>query len=131
MPNFGTASKAQLKTCDPRLQRIFNEVIKHWDCQVLEGKRSEAQQKINVARGVSKTLNSKHVYPLDKPSLAVDVAPYPIKWKDIERFYAFGGMVIGVALMMGINLRWGGDWDSDRDFHDQTFMDLVHFEIND
>lgn len=129
MPKFSTASLTQLDTADIRLQKLFKKVIEYWDCQVLEGKRSEAQQRINVAKGVSKTMDSKHVYPLDKPSLAVDVAPYPIKWNDIERFYAFGGFVVGTAVSMGIKVRWGGDWDSDREFHDQTFNDLVHFEI--
>jgi peptidoglycan L-alanyl-D-glutamate endopeptidase CwlK len=129
MAKFSAASLKQLETADERLQTLFKKVIEYWDCQVLEGKRSEAQQKINVAKGVSKTLESKHVYPLDKPSLAVDVAPYPVKWNDTERFYAFSGFVIGMAVATGIKLRWGGDWDSDRDFSDQTFNDLVHFEL--
>lgn len=129
MPSFGAASLKQLETCDQRLQRLFLDVVQYWDCTVLEGKRSEAQQQINVAKGVSKTLDSKHVYPLGAPSLAVDVAPYPVKWNDRERFYAFAGFVIGTARKLGLTVRWGGDWDSDREFHDQTFMDLPHYEI--
>lgn len=128
MPSFGKASRKQLDTAHPDLQKLFNKVVQHWDCTVIEGKRSEAQHKKNLASGASKTLHSKHVTG-DKPSMAVDVAPYPIKWKDEERFYAFAGFVIGVAWMMGIRIRWGGDWDSDRDFGDQTFNDLVHFEL--
>jgi peptidoglycan L-alanyl-D-glutamate endopeptidase CwlK len=131
MPAFGSASLRQLATCDVRLQQLFQDVVLFWDCQVLEGKRSEAQQRINVANGVSKTLDSKHVYPLGMPSLAVDVAPYPVKWNDLPRFYAFGGFVIGTARKMGVTLRWGGDWDSDRDFSDQRFNDLPHFELVD
>lgn len=129
MPAFGAASEMQLATCHPDLQRLFRRVVEFWDCQVLEGKRSEAQQQINVAHGVSKTLDSKHVYPIDGPSLAADVAPYPVKWNDLPRFYAFAGFVIGTAREMGITLRWGGDWDSDREFADQKFNDLPHFEL--
>jgi peptidoglycan L-alanyl-D-glutamate endopeptidase CwlK len=129
MPSFGSASLRQLNTCHPDLQRLFKRVVEFWDCSVIEGKRSEAQQKIVVATGASLTLNSKHVYPLDKPSLAVDVAPYPIKWNDYPRFYAFAGFVIGTAREMGIKLRYGGDWDSDRDFAEEQLKDLVHFEI--
>ena len=129
MPSFGAASTAQLRTCHSELQRLFTEVVKHWDCQVLEGKRTEAQQRINVAKGVSKTMQSKHVYPLGAPSLAVDVAPYPVKWNDTDRFYAFAGFVIGTATQMGMTLRWGGDWDGNRVFTDQTFHDLPHFEL--
>lgn len=131
MPSFGPASLKQLGTCHPDLQRLFMDVIQAWDCQVLEGKRSEAQQKINVAKGVSKTLASKHVYPLGKPSLAVDVAPYPVKWTDTERFYAFGGFVIGTARKLGLKVRWGGDWDGDREFADSAFHDLPHYELVD
>ena len=42
---------------------------------------------------------------------------------------AFGSFVRGVAYKMGVEIRWGGDWDGDFDLKDQTFMDLVHFEI--
>lgn len=128
MAKFGVASKTQLATAHVSLQKLFNEVIKWWDCQVLEGRRSEAQHKINLATGASKTEHSKHVTG-DKPSLAVDVAPFPVKWTDYQRFYAFAGFVVGTAIQMGIKIRWGGDWDSDRDFSDQTFNDLVHFEL--
>ncbi len=131
MPKFSNRSLQILGTCDARLQKVFNEVIKHWDCTIIDGKRSVDEQIRNVNLGVSKTLNSKHVYPEDKPSLAVDVAPYPIRWQDSQRFYAFGGFVIGTALQMGIRLRWGGDWDSDRDLKDQNFNDLPHFELVD
>lgn len=131
MPAFSAKSRANLATCDERLQQVFNKVVEYWDCTVIEGKRSEARQKANVAKGVSKTMNSKHVYPLDAPSLAVDVAPFPVDWQDTNRFYAFGGFVCATALSLGITLRWGGDWDSDRDFRDQTFHDLPHFELVD
>ena len=30
--------------------------------------------------------------------------------------------------MMGIKIRWGGDWDSDTQVNDNKFDDLVHFE---
>jgi len=129
MPSFGTASEKQLGTCHPDLQRLFMRVISAWDCTIIEGKRSEAQQRVYVASGASKTLNSKHVYPLGEPSLAVDVAPYPIKWGDTSRFYAFAGFVIGTARELGIKVRWGGDWDSDRDFAEETFRDTVHYEL--
>ncbi|PIQ16434.1 MAG: peptidase [Flavobacteriales bacterium CG18_big_fil_WC_8_21_14_2_50_32_9] len=149
MPAFSVKSKSRLATASSNLQRLFNVVIMEFDCTVLEGKRSETKQRENVARGVSKTLQSKHVYPLDAPSLAVDVAPYPLQWPDREvqkkalagdaaamnlytkqvaMFYAFGGYVKGVADRMGIKIRWGGDWDGDWVFVDQTFDDLVHFE---
>lgn len=128
MAKFGAESLKQLETADPRLQRLFQEVVKHWDCKVLQGRRSQAEHEANLAAGTSRTQHSKHVTG-DQPSRAVDVAPYPVDWKQTGRFYAFAGFVLGTAKQLGIRIRWGGDWDDDRDFQDQTFNDLVHFEI--
>lgn len=47
----------------------------------------------------------------------------------MKRWYIFAGIVKGVALAMGISIRWGGDWDNDNNFDDQTFNDLPHFEL--
>jgi len=63
------------------------------------------------------------------PSLAVDVAPYPIDWNDRERFCYFAGYVKGIAKSLGTELRWGGDWDRDTQVKDNNFDDLPHFEL--
>lgn len=137
MPKFGSVSRANLAECHPDLQRLFAEVIKHWDCTVLDGKRTIAEQKKNIAKGVSKTMDSKHLPQGDGMSWAADVAPYPVKWNDpspkVRAIYEreclyLGGFVMGLATEMGIKIRYGGDWDSDHDLTDQTFNDLVHFE---
>ena len=44
MPRFGKSSKKRLATCDNRLQKVFNEVIKTVDCSILEGHRSAERQ---------------------------------------------------------------------------------------
>lgn len=128
MPKFGDKSKAELATAHPDLQRLFNEVIKTFDCVVLEGHRGEAAQEEAVRTGKSKIHwpNGNHN---KLPSRAVDVAPYPVNWKDTQRFYYFAGYVKGIASTLGLKIRWGGDWDSDTDLHDQTFYDLPHFEL--
>ena len=41
----------------------------------------------------------------------------------------FAGFVLGVANQMGINLRWGGDWDQDFEVQDNKFDDFPHFEL--
>ena len=41
MAKFGRTSKNRLATCDERLQKVFNEVIKYVDCSALEGHRPE------------------------------------------------------------------------------------------
>lgn len=128
MPLFSANSINQLSTCHPELQRLFYEVIKHRDCSVTEGFRNKEKQNEAYAKG-----NSDKKWPDGKhnkyPSLAVDVYPYPIDYTDKERFYNFAGFVQGVAEMLDIKIRWGGDWDGDNDLHDQKLMDLVHFEL--
>lgn len=128
MFKFGERSKDNLREAHPDLQKLFLEVIKHYDCAVIEGHRSEAEQNKAYYAGKSKLKypNSKH----NKiPSMAVDVCPYPIDWNDSKRFYHFAGFVKATAIQMGIKIRCGADWDGDNDFKDQTFHDLPHFEL--
>ena len=128
MPEFGKRSRDQLATAHPDLQRLFNEVIKHYDCAVIIGHRGEQAQNEAVEHGMSKLKwpDSPHN---KTPSQAVDVAPYPVDWKNIKSFYHFAGYVKAVADQLGIAIRWGGDWDGDFDLTDQNFFDLPHFEL--
>lgn len=130
MPAFGKSSQDKLATCDPRLQKVFNEVIKYFDCTVIEGHRGEEAQNKAFAEG-----KSKLKYPQGKhnkiPSLAADVLPYPIDWNDTNRMRYFAGFVVGIAATMGIKLRWGGDWNQNTELKDNSFNDLPHFEIAD
>ena len=128
MPSFGKKSRENLSTCHEDLQKVFNEVIKHVDCSVLEGHRDERTQEKLYAEG-----KTKGRYPLGrhnaKPSRAVDVVPYPIDWNDRERFHLFSGFVLGLARGMGITLRWGGDWNMNFEVDDNKFDDFPHFEL--
>ena len=128
MPYFGRKSKERLNTCDSNLQKVFNEVIKHVDCSVLEGHREKDRQNKLYEEGKTKVKypNGRHNR---QPSSAVDVTPYPVDWKDRERQTLFAGFVIGVASQMGIKLRWGGDWDQDFQVVDNRFDDFPHFEL--
>jgi len=56
-------------------------------------------------------------------------APYPVVWDDRERQTLFAGFVLATAKAIGVDLRWSGDWDSDTEVRDNSFDDLVHFEI--
>ena len=130
MPYFSKRSKSRLSTCDERLQEVFNEVIKHVDCSILEGHRSKERQNKLYDEGRTKVKypNGRHN---SNPSKACDVTPYPVDWKDRERQTLFAGFVIGVARSMGYNVRWGGDWDMDFQLMDNRFDDFPHFEIRD
>ena len=128
MPKFGKKSRERLATCDERLQRVFNEVINYVDCSVLEGHRSAERQDKLFEEGKTKVKypNGRHNA---NPSRAVDVVPYPIDWKDRERFHLFAGFVLGIAYSMDIALRWGGDWNQNFEVDDNQFDDFPHFEL--
>jgi hypothetical protein len=128
MPRFGRRSKERLATCEKDLQMVFNEVIKYVDCSILEGHRSKDRQNALYEDGKTKVRypNGRHNA---SPSRAVDVTPYPVDWADRERQTLFAGFVLGVANQMGIELRWGGDWDQDFEVKDNRFDDFPHFEL--
>jgi peptidoglycan L-alanyl-D-glutamate endopeptidase CwlK len=138
---YSKKSKAALNSAHPDLQKLFNEVIKIHDCTIIFGKRTLEEQQKLFAQG--RTIPGKIVTNCDginkkskhQDGLAVDVAPYfgkenlKIDWSDREKFVHFAGIVKGVASQLGIKMRWGGDWDSDNELHDQTWMDLPHYEL--
>lgn len=123
-------SKERLGTVDSRLQEIVQIAQKRWKINVIEGHRSLKRQKQLYRAGKTKIDGeerlSKHNHT---PSLAVDLAPKPVDWQDLDRFRRFGEYVLGVADALGYEVRWGGDWDRDGDLADQSFNDLVHFEL--
>tara|TARA_R100001377_G_scaffold74245_1_gene50450 strand:+ start:80 stop:469 length:390 start_codon:yes stop_codon:yes gene_type:complete len=128
MPKFGKRSKERLKGVDTKLVNVLNELIKIMDCTIIEGVRSEEKQQEYFKKGKSKIdgITKKGMHQLGK---AIDLAPYPIDWNDRDRFHYMGGMIRGIAKQLNVNVRWGGDWDSDGQTKDNSFDDLVHVEV--
>lgn len=138
MYKFSNRSKNNLATADEKLQRVFNEVIKEFDCTIICGHRTPEEQFELFKKGREKidgwwkvvdkskvvtnvdgsTKKSKHNY---YPSKAVDVVPYPLDWNNLESFKLLGSVVKRKAMELGINIEWGGDWTS--------FKDYPHFQI--
>ena len=147
MPRYGQASESRLESVRSKgIKAVFRQVVRYFDNTIPQfgGARTIDEQRMLVARGSSKTMKSKHL-----DGMALDAIPYPVRWprmleadengmvsletarayaKDLGRFYYFGGYVLGTADCMGVHLDWGGDWDGDRDVHDQSFDDLLHFQ---
>ena len=126
MYKFGKRSRKRLKGVDARLVNVLNELIKIMDVTVIEGLRSAERQEELLKEGATKVKYSKHM-----EGKAVDICPYPIDWDDRDRFHYMGGMIRGIAKQLNLNVRWGGDWDSDGEVKDNNFDDLVHIEIKD
>lgn len=125
---FSNISLKRLGECHEKLQALFHAVNERMECSILTGHRTREEQEQAYTAKLSKAKfgQSPHNF---KPSLAVDAAPYPIDWKNTDRFYEFAQVVLQTAEEQGIDIRWGGDWDGDGDTKDQTFNDLVHFEL--
>lgn len=128
MPSFSKKSLEELSSCDERLQKIFNEVVKYYDCTIICGYRDKEAQDKAFHDGKSKLVYPKSKHNM-RPSLAVDVVPFPINWSDKSRFFHFAGFVLGVACYLNIPLRWGGDFNNDKNFSNDTFIDMPHFEL--
>jgi len=114
---LGKTSKSRLNGVHPDLVSVVERAIEitEQDYSVLEGLRSLEQQRINVEKGVSKTMNSRHL-----TGHAVDLVPYPVSW-DWEYFYPIADAMKQAAEELGVNIEWGGDWES--------FPDGPHFQL--
>jgi peptidoglycan L-alanyl-D-glutamate endopeptidase CwlK len=153
MNYYTESSRSRLDSCEPGLVQVFEYVLPVFDHTVLEGARTFARQKLLYHSDPqrTKTLISKHV--VTQPgelSEAVDVVPHPFTWDfegellaavrrgdpketrrilhHIQRWSLFVGHVLMAAYTLGVPLRWGGDWDGDKDLADQRFDDWPHFE---
>ena len=132
MAKLGAGSLAQLATCHPGLQRVVRRVVArlpaHLDLKVIQGWRSSAEQAAAYASGKSdkKPGESKHER---QPSRAVDMALYPVDFKDDAMFGYLAGVVALCAADEGVAIRWGGDWDTDGSTRDHTLRDLDHWEL--
>lgn len=128
MATFSKTSLERLGTCHPDIKRVLMEAIKYVDFVVLEGHRDEEKQ--NQAF-LNKTSTKR--YPDSKhnawPSLAVDIAPYPIDWNNVERFRYVAAFILGLAAGMGVKMRAGVDWNSNFDPKDEKFIDGPHLEL--
>ena len=129
MYSFGSTSQERLEQLDIRLQDILKEAIKFYDFTIITGYRNKEEQDkmFNERKSKLKYPKSKHN---QNPSKAVDIAPYPIDWNDTNRFVYLAAIIQYIAFSKGVKIRWGGNWDMDNDIiTDQTFNDLLHFEI--
>ena len=138
MAKFSITSQSKLAMCHGDIIEVMSRAIQLFDFTVLYGYRTLLEQHklylqgrelvsgIWVVRDKAKIVThcdgvvkkSRHNY---SPSLAVDIAPYPIDWADIQRFIDMAKVVMDIAKEMDVPLRWGGDWTKMKDY--------PHFEL--
>jgi len=103
-------------------------MIAEHDFTILCGHRTKEEQEAAFRAGASK-LKFPHSKHNSFPSRAVDIAPYPIDWKNIDRFIELAEAVKAKADKMGIKIIWGGDFNNDGDKTTNDAWDKPHFEL--
>ncbi len=138
MNKLSRNSKAKLCTCNNDIYRAVFFALQFMDVGVADGVRGRKRQQILYNQGKSKVRypDSKHN---KTPSDAVDLVVYVEGIGYIDEVSApnsyrqYYGYLAGILRIYcyenGLNFKWGGDWDGDANFDDQTFNDLMHFEI--
>ena len=129
--HYGARSSRILATVHPDLRQVFTLAIEDVDISILCGRRRKVEQDYLCDTGASKLRwpNSKHnVLEVDDLARAVDFAPYPIYWGDLEKFYACAYLLRGIGRGLGVEIRLGADWNGNL-VRDQNFNDLGHVEL--
>jgi len=120
MQELDKKSLDKLDTCHVDLQILAKEAIKHMDFTIIWGYRNRAEQdKAYAANNGVPWPHSKHNHMTKKlvdgefimvpESLAIDIAPVPLDWKNTDRFCVLLGVFKACASIMGIPIRLGPD----------------------
>ncbi|MDC9784044.1 M15 family metallopeptidase [Proteus mirabilis] len=136
---FSQRSKNNLIGVNDQLVKVIYRAleISPADFSVIQGVRELAEQRKNVAKGVSQTINSRHLVecPIDGvcEGNAVDILPSIIKpgmdWKP-EYFDPVLNAIKQAGDELGVKLRFGKNWKSDPSLPVETrFPDYPHIEI--
>jgi len=139
---LGKRSLANLVGVHPDLVKVVKRAmeITTQDFTVTEGVRTPERQRELYAQGRTKPGNkvtwvlvSNHFKQADGFGHAVDMPPYPIDWsnskENIARFDAVADAMRRASIELGINIRWGADWDQDGKPREKGESDSPHFEL--
>ncbi len=91
------------------------------DHSILCGYRGKEEQDLAFATGHSRLKWGESAHNAT-PSRAVDVAPVPLDWDDIQSFKEFAVIVKEQAARLGLEVKWGGDY--------VHFKDWDHWEVS-
>lgn len=120
-----TFSQRSLRNLDvhPDLVKVAKRALalSEVDFIITDGGRSVAEQRENVRKGVSKTMNSRHLtgHALDFVALVDRRATYEKGYmkRIADAFKAAGDEILGPG-----RVEWGGDW--------KGFVDMPHIQLS-
>jgi peptidoglycan L-alanyl-D-glutamate endopeptidase CwlK len=112
--SLGKVSQNKLSTCHVELQRFVRALEKSIDADplphcsditVLCGWRGKEEQDEAFRRGTSKLVWPKSKHNRMPYSLAVDLAPYPVDWKNTAGFEELRKRALQVATAEDVHIR--------------------------
>ena len=131
---LGERSLSRLQGVNPSLIAVLKKACESmpFDLTVIEGLRTPERQQELLKQGATKVAVSRHM-----SGNAIDIAPYPIDWKDTARFKEMARIMFESAHELGITIRWGGNWsriDENQPYPPlapgkKPLIDMPHFEL--
>lgn len=149
-------SLARLNGVHPDLRKVVERAIQITDVdfKVIEGVRSRetmweywgkgrtaaecrakgvpetyAQPRLAKVTWLNNPLMSNHRVHADGWGHAVDLLPAPYDWKDLKGFDRMARAMMVAAEDLGVEIRWGADWDQDGKPRERGETDSPHFEL--
>lgn len=146
----------RLNNVHPNLKKVVLRAaeITPVDFMVVEGVRTREQCMVNWGKGrtaaqlaawripasyakpsmakvtwLRNPFNSKHCVQDDGYGHAVDLLPAPYDWKDTRPFDQVNAAMEAAAKELGVDIRWGADWDEDGQPRERGETDSPHWEI--
>lgn len=112
---FGQKSRQELVGVHPSLVAVFERAIElsEQDFAIHDGLRTPEEQRENVRRGVSTTMNSKHLPQSDGFSHAGDAVPWingKLRW-ELGPCCKIAAAVRLAAIEKSVRVVWGAVWD--------------------
>jgi peptidoglycan L-alanyl-D-glutamate endopeptidase CwlK len=122
-------SKTELVGVHPDLVRVVEKAIQitTQDFGVHDGLRTMREQEEYIAKGASRTRNSKHLKQPDGFGHAVDLVPYingKLRW-EWGAIWPIARAVRMASAEQGVSLIWGGVWDRRLGDLDLVLQDAV------
>ena len=154
---FSERSRVQLATVHPLLRQVVELALKKSkvDFKVIEGVRSDHQSLVNFGKGrtvaelapwtespatyarpreakvtwLRNPFKTRHRKQADGWAHAVDLLPAPYDWKETAPFDEVARAMFEAARELGVEIRWGADWDRDGRPRERGEFDSPHFEL--
>lgn len=146
-------SKGRLKGVHPDLAKVVTKAIEvtKVDFGVVQGLRTEEEQKALFEKGATQTMKSNHLKQADGYSHAVDLMAFVDgrgSW-EVSLFDDIADAMRATAIVEDVHIRWGGAWtvddiryfagpmeeamnsyiDTRRSQGVRPFIDAPHFEL--